>query len=161
MLFLVPFVLVGIAFALAVVHAMLALANPRPKLVVSSRTPRLGEELEVQWAFTGRSGRLDRIRIALKGREQATYRVGTNNRTSTEDFFEEVFVDLPASAIAMGGHARVALPAGSMHSFESGHNKILWSLELEGEIRRWPNVSETYPLVVLPLPVEDHKGEER
>jgi hypothetical protein len=161
MLFLVPFVLAGIAFVLGILHSMLALANPRPRLVVSSSTPRLGEELEVRWAFTGRSGRLDRVHIALKGKEQATYQVGTDTRTSTEDFFEEVFVDVPAPAISMGGHATVAIPAASMHSFESGHNKILWALELEGEIRRWPNVSETYPLVVLPQPVEDHKPEDR
>jgi hypothetical protein len=160
MLFLVPFVVAGIAFALGVPYSILALANPRPKLVVSSRTPRLGAALELQWAFTGRSGRLDRVRIALKGREQATYRVGTDTRTSTEDFFEEVFVDLPAPAISMGGRASVAVPAGSMPGFESGHNKILWALELEGEIRRWPDVREAYPLMVLPQPVEDQKREE-
>jgi hypothetical protein len=161
MLFLVPFVLAGIAFVFGIVHSILALANARPKLIVSSRTPRLGEPLELQWGFTGRTDRLDRVRIALKGQEQATYQVGTDTRTATEDFFEQVLVDVPAPACSAGGHARLTIPDGSMHSFQSGHNKILWALELKGEIRSWPDVSETYPLVVLPQPADGHKPEDR
>jgi hypothetical protein len=161
MLFLVPFVLVGVALFGGIFHALLALANPRPKLIVSSRTPRLGEALELQWRFTGRTDRLDRVRIALKGKEQATYRVGTDTRTATEDFFDRVLVDAPAPACSAGGHARVTVPEGSMHSFQSGHNKILWELELRGEIRRWPDVSETYPLVVLPRASDAPKPEDR
>jgi hypothetical protein len=161
MLFLVPFALVGFALVGGIFHAILALANPRPKLVVSSRTPRLGEPLELQWRFTGRTDRLDRVRIALKGKEQATYRVGTDSRTATEDFFERVLVDAPGPAGSAGGDARVTVPDESMHSFQSGHNKILWELELRGEIRRWPDVSETYPLVVLPRAADAPKPEDR
>jgi hypothetical protein len=161
MLFLVPFVLVGIALVFGIFHSILALGNARPKLIISSRTPLLGEQLELQWGFTGRADRLDRVRIALKGKEQATYRVGTDTRTATEGFFEHVLVDVPAPACFAGGHARLTIPDGSMHSFESGHNKILWELELKGEISRWPDVSETYPLVVLPKPADDHKPEDR
>jgi hypothetical protein len=161
MLFLVPFGLVGIAFVFGIFHSILALANARPKLIASSRTPRLGDELELQWSFTGRTDRLDRVRIALKGKEQATYQVGTDTRTATEDFFEHVFVDVPAPACFAGGHARITIPDASMHSFQSGHNKILWELELKCEIDRWPDVSETYPLVVLPQAADDPKPEDR
>jgi len=151
-LFLVPFVLVGIGLVLAILHSLLALRNPRPTLFVSSRTPLLGEELGLQWSFAGRRDRLERLRIALVGREQATYQVGTDTRTATEDFFEHVVVDAPAPTCFALAQARFAIPDGSMHSFQSAHNKILWMLELEGKIRRWPDVRETYPLVVLPRP---------
>jgi hypothetical protein len=150
-LFLVPFVLVGIALVLGIFHALLALANPRPQLVVSTRTPALGERLEIQWSFSGRVERIDRLRLGLRGREEATYRVGTNTHTATEDFVDLGILELPGSSCS-GGHATVTIPEPSMHSFKSSNNKILWSLELVGEIRRWPDVKETYPLVVLPAP---------
>lgn len=86
--------------------------------------------------------------------------VGTDTRTASEKFFGQVLVDLPAPASRAGGHATVTIPADSMHSFESGHNKLTWQLTLEGEIRRWPDLKETYPLVVLPRHADDHKPEE-
>jgi hypothetical protein len=149
-LFLVPFVMAGILFVVGILHALLELRNARPKLVASTRTPRPGERIDLQWGFEGGAGRLERFRLTLRGREHATYQVGTNTRTATETFFEETFVDLPAPACAMGGSASVEVPASTMHSFESAHNKMSWELELRGEIRRWPDLSETYPLVVLP-----------
>ncbi len=57
-LFLVPLVL-------AIFHALLTLLNPKPKLVVSTRTPRLGERVDLQWSFTGRTGRSEQLRIVL------------------------------------------------------------------------------------------------
>jgi hypothetical protein len=38
-----------------------------------------------------------------------------------------------------------------MHSFEAGHNKIIWSLRVHGDIYRWPDVKDEYPIVVLPM----------
>jgi hypothetical protein len=37
-----------------------------------------------------------------------------------------------------------------MHSFESSHNKIIWKVKLHGDIPRWPDVSETYTLNIVP-----------
>jgi hypothetical protein len=37
-----------------------------------------------------------------------------------------------------------------MHSFAAPHNKIVWSLKVEGVIDRWPDVGEEFPLVVYP-----------
>ena len=161
MLFLVPFVLIGLGFVAALVHSLLALGNARPDLVASTRTPRLGERLDLQWRLRGRTDSLTRVRITLKGREQATYQVGTDTRTASEDFFERVLVDAPAPTCAMGGHATVSVPDTAMHSFESGHNQVIWELALVGEIRRWPDVKETYPLVVLPLAAGGAKREDR
>jgi hypothetical protein len=157
-LFLVPFVLAGILIVGGILHALLALRNVRPKLVASTRTPRPGERIDLQWSFEGAAARLERFRLTLRGREHATYQVGTNTQTATETFFEETIVDLPAPACAMGGSASVEIPTSTMHSFESAHNKLSWELELQGEIRRWPDLSETYPLVVLPAAPEKREA---
>jgi hypothetical protein len=37
-----------------------------------------------------------------------------------------------------------------MHSFKSANNKIVWTLQLSGEIPRWPDVSEEFEIDVLP-----------
>lgn len=160
-LFLVPFVLVGIALCLGVVHGVLALRNPRPRLVMSNATLGPGQRSELRWEFTGAAQRLANLRVTLKGVEHATYQVGTDTRTASEDFHEQVLADLPAPLCQGGGHATLAIPATAMHSFESRHNKIVWQLELVGEIARWPDVKETYPLVVLPRPAGDAKSEDR
>jgi hypothetical protein len=150
MLFLVPFVLVGVALVFGVVHALLALRNARPVVVASTSTPRLGDRVDLQWRFEGRAARVEHVRLILKGSEKATYRVGTNTHTATDEFLKQVLVDLPAPACTLGGSVSVTLPAGAMHSFKSDHNEIVWELALEGEIPRWPDVCESYPITVLP-----------
>ncbi|MEM7410049.1 MAG: DUF3592 domain-containing protein [Myxococcota bacterium] len=153
-LFLVPFVLVGIGLVFGIGYGILALRNPKPELVASQPTPRLGDALDLQWRFHGNAQRLQQVRIVLRGEERATYTVGTNTHTATETFMERVLADLPAPACGMGGHVRVEIPATSMHSFEAEHNAVVWSLAVEGDIRRWPDVSEKYPIVVLPRRAE-------
>jgi len=48
------------------------------------------------------------------------------------------------------GNGTVTIPADSMHSFTSTHNKIIWTIRAEGEIPRWPDLSEEFALTVLP-----------
>jgi hypothetical protein len=43
-----------------------------------------------------------------------------------------------------------------MHSLDAPHNKIVWMLRVTGEIKSWPDIDESYALVVQPLaPMED------
>jgi len=55
------------------------------------------------------------------------------------------------------GHRQIQIPADFMHSFDAPHNKILWSLHLKGEIPRWPDLDEEYPLEILPNNPGDHR----
>ncbi len=159
--FLVPFVLVGVALVVGIFHALLGLRNARPVVTASTRAPTLGERLEVQWHFEGRTDAIAKMRLELVGREEATYRVGTDSRTARETFHEEVVVELRGAACGAGGHASIAIPDDGMHSFQSRHNKVIWELVLVGEIARWPDVKETYPLVVLPHAAGGRKAEGR
>jgi hypothetical protein len=37
-----------------------------------------------------------------------------------------------------------------MHSFAASSNRIVWALQVKGEIRRWPDVDEPFEVAVQP-----------
>lgn len=152
--FPVPFVVIGLGLIAGVLYASLALFNPRPTLTVHSRSVPLGGELRLQWTVAGRFESIRRFTVSLQGVEQATHRRGTTTCTDRATFattpvFETFEVlDIPE------GRATVVIPADTMHSFAAAHNKVEWSLVVHGDIRFWPDMSATYPIVVLPRPTQ-------
>jgi hypothetical protein len=149
-LFLTPFVLIGLGLVVAVFYFLLALFNPRPHLTVSPGVPRLGESLRVEWEVCGRVEALRALRVRLQGREEATYTRGTT--TSTD---RSVFADLEVAIVTSpqemrSGSAAVTIPQTLMHSFCGKHNKLLWCVQVHGEIERWPDVREEFPVNVAP-----------
>lgn len=150
MLFLLPFVAVGLGLIGGVIYLFLALFNPRPTLELSSGTVPLGGAAELRWSFTGRPSRIDELTVTLRGVEEAKYRQGTNTCTDRNTFYEmELYRTSYAEEIA-AGYVGFVLPPDTMHSFEAQNNKILWSLDLHGSIRNWPDVKETFPITVAP-----------
>ncbi len=153
-IFLIPFVLVGLVLIGAVGYFFLASFNPRPVLTVSSSAVPLGDTLSLQWRLNGRVEAVERLRIYLEGREEATYRRGTATSTDKEVFTTLELANVTAHHEKRAGECRAAIPVNSMHSFESANNKIVWALKVEGQIRRWPDVKEEFPLVILPSPAK-------
>lgn len=150
MLFLVPFLLIGLLMIVGIVYQFLALFNPRPYLTVGSSSLNLGGETSLNWKFTGLVGRIDRLRIFLEGREEATYRRGTTSYTDREVFATIPIADTSGSVNVSAGSATIRVPEGTMHSFDAPHNKIVWRLKVKGEIRSWPDVDEELDVVVRP-----------
>lgn len=145
------FGLAGLGLASAAFYQFLALFSPRPILTVNRHLLPLGGELRLDWAFHGNARRIRRLHIFLRGTEEATYRRGTDTTTDKHTFTEiELFNDTDAAAFA-SGEARVTVPADSMHTFDAPNNKIVWSLHVKGDIPRWPDVDEEFPITVLPL----------
>jgi hypothetical protein len=154
-IFLIPFVLVGLASFGFVGHFLLALANPRPRLTLMPGRPRLGDALRLEWRFTGRATRLGSVRILLEGREEATYRRGTDTITEKEIFATYDLIDTRNDWEIPQGTAEQLIPADSMHSFSADANKIIWEIKVEGEIARWPDVSQNFPITIRPMRIED------
>lgn len=154
-LFLTPFVLVGLASIVMVGYTVLAAFNPRPSLRVEPTTPALGDSVAVEWKFAGRSRRIEHLQIVIEGREEAAYRRGKNSRTDTEVFARIRVADAHHGLeIARGsGHARI--PDDTMHSFSGGHNRVVWVVKLHGEIPNWPDVNEEFEITVRPLPAQE------
>jgi hypothetical protein len=154
-LFMVPFVLVGLFTVGLVGYLMLALANPRPRLTITPGRPRLGDRIRLEWRFSGSAGRLRRLRIALEGREEATYQRGTDTHTDREVFATHVLVDTSDRLGIPRGTAELMVPDDTMHSFEANSNSIIWELKVAGDIARWPDVDQSFPIQIRPLRIED------
>jgi hypothetical protein len=116
--------------------------------------PRLGETLSLRWAFTGQSNRLHHLRIVLEGREEATYRRGTDTYTDRQVFATLGVVDSTADWEIPRGATEVSIPEDTMHSFDGSSNKIVWEVKVAGAIDRWPDVEQSFPITVRPLRIE-------
>jgi hypothetical protein len=148
--FLIPFVLIGVILLLAVGYFFLAIFNPRPHLTVSPGCPRLGDSLRVEWDIRGRIEVLQDLKVWVEGREEATYRRGTRSSTDCSVFAKIEVAALSPPQEIRSGTASVTIPADVMHSFASQHNRIVWSLQVSGQIPRWPDLKEEFALTILP-----------
>lgn len=154
-LFLTPFVLIGLGVLFGVLHTFLALFNPRPTLTLNQPSIPLGGTLDLQWRLAGSVRRINRFRITLIAREEATYRRGTDTVTDKQTFLEMQLVETDHPRDIADGAVSVTIPPQAMHSFEADHNKIVWQIEVRGTIRRWPDVSDDFPIRIDPAPAED------
>jgi hypothetical protein len=150
-LFIIPFLLVGLGLIAGVVYCFLGLFSPRPQLKVSAPVVPLGGSLDLEWVTSGRVGTVRKLSIVLKGREEATYTRGTDTVTDKHTFARVPVVEAEGRDAILAGQASLAVPRDTMHSFEAAHNKIVWSVHVHADVRRWPDSKEDYPIVVLPV----------
>ena len=148
--FMIPFVAIGLVMIGYVFYMFLSLFNPRPRLTVTPGDATLGGPLDVRWELSGRTDRISRLSVRLEGREEATYRRGTSTSTDKSVFAKIELFNTTDRAAIRSGQARVVVPPDLMHSWASGHNKIVWSLQIHGDIQWWPDVKEEFPFTVLP-----------
>ncbi len=148
--FLVPFVLIGLLLLVSLPHAFLALFNPRPVLTLSRATLPLGGTVDLSWGFKGWSSRISRLVVTLEGHEEASYRQGKSSSTAKSVFAREEVAETTDPLTIASGRATISLPIDTMHSFESSHHKVVWTLKLVGTIGFWPDVGEEIVVPVTP-----------
>ena len=149
LLFMSPFVLAGIAMIGATIHQGLAIFNPKIHLTLSDGDLRLGETYSLSWKLDGRSNRLQRLTISLEGREQATYRRGTDTRTEHSIFHRHILVDEQRIHFT-DGRVALPIPLDFVPSFKASRNEIQWRIRVTGDIPFWPDISEAFQLWVSP-----------
>jgi len=153
-LFMIPFVVIGLLLIGMVFYFVLSLSNPRPRLSLSSSSVPLGGLMQLKWEFSGKSSMIQQLKIMLRGKEEARYRRGTKTYTDRNTFFEmEVYSTQDGREIGFG-EVGLAVPSESMHSFEADNNKIIWEIEVHGDIAKWPDVKEAFKIMVLPAEME-------
>jgi hypothetical protein len=150
LLFMLPFIAVGLAVIGVLIHQVLALFNPRMEASILPGAPRLGGQLDLTWRLEGRTQVLRSLRVFLEGREEATYRRGTSTYTDRKPFLKLEVATITDPARMADGQARIALPLNTVPSFKSENNKIVWALKVEGEIPRWPDLKEEFEVSMLP-----------
>jgi hypothetical protein len=152
MMFLIPFVAIGLIMIGFTLYTFLTLFNPRPTLTVTPGAVALGGTLEIKWELSGRAQIVRQLRIRLEGREEVQYQSGDSTATDKSVFAAFDLARTTDRLAMQSGRARLALPAGLMHSWSGGHNKIIWAIQVQGDIPRWPDIKEEFPLTVLPQP---------
>jgi len=148
--FLIPFVLVGLGGIGGVVYFFLGSFNPVPTLELTPSPVRLGDSVLLEWSFDGRPQRIQHLRITFEGREEATYRRGTDTRTDKQVFARSTVVDTDIDYEISRGSRELHVPEDTMHSLDGGNNKIHWYLKIHGDVPRWPDVDEEHPVEILP-----------
>lgn len=147
-LFMIPFVAIGLFMVGLLVYQILGLFNPKVELTLTPGSPQLGDRVTLSWRLHGRTQVLRGLKIFVEGREEAMYRRGTSTYTDRKPFFK---IDAYCSASSMEpatGDAGVVLPADSVPSWKSKNNKIVWAIHVAGDIPRWPDLKEEFVITV-------------
>jgi len=147
-LFLVPFVLVGAAFLFGAVYSLLSLANPKPVVILTPGVLTPACAFEVAWSLRGSAGRLQNLVVFLEGREEATYRRGTDTSTDRHVFARFVIATVENPLEIAQGSARRSLPPDIPPGFAADNNKLVWSLRVHGKIAFWPDLGEEFEVQV-------------
>ncbi len=149
-LFLTPFVLIGIGLIGLFFYMVLAWFNPRPSLTLANGHLTPGQTTTLSWQFNGSAGRLTKLTIELRGSEEVRYRRGTDTKTETHVFYSQRLVTAEHFSVIHRGQVEMNIPEGTMPTFDANNNDIKWSLVISGDIPRWPDVDENFPITVYP-----------
>jgi len=150
LLFLTPFVAVGLGSIGFAGYRILCFWNPVPELRLRPAGLYPGGPGELSWTISGDIYRVRSFSVRLVAREQVTYRQGTDTRTEHHELHSEVIYESHRPEDFRRASADIAVPGNAMPSFDAPNNKVEWYIEIKGDIPRWPDVSATFPIAVLP-----------
>ncbi|MEW6076639.1 MAG: DUF3592 domain-containing protein [Thermodesulfobacteriota bacterium] len=154
MLFLIPFVLVGLVLIGGIFYFILAAFNPRPTISLETHVLRPGDATDVDWNTSGNVYNIREFKLLLIGEETATYRRGTDTCTDRQPFYEKVLAASADPETLRRGQTSLRIPSPTMHSFKSDNNAIVWKIRLQCEVPRWPDIKEDFEITVYPLESE-------
>ncbi|HEX4966272.1 MAG TPA: DUF3592 domain-containing protein [Thermoanaerobaculia bacterium] len=149
-LFLIPFVLIGLWLLYAAFRQLLILFNPRLYLSLTPGAVGVGESAYLQWRFSSRAAGVTRVTIVLEGREEARYQRGTTTYTDKSVFASLTLLDTQQPGEIESGSVSFAVPADTIPSFTAPHNKVRWALKAHCDIKAWPDSDDEYELLVRP-----------
>lgn len=147
-LFILPFVAIGLLLLVSVPYSILALANPRPRLILTPGRLPPGGRAEISWRFTGAARRLRRLRIKLDAEESTTTGSGKSRSTKTTPLHTQTLVETELRSEIEHGNAAFVLSPDAPPTSSEGDAKVTWKLKLRGEIRFWPDVIEEFEITV-------------
>lgn len=154
-LFLVPFVLVGLAIiAFALIAGMqwfVSLLVGRVEVELSDHPLTPGGRARVHVSQAGLF-RLARVTVELVCTEEATYVAGTSKSTASREVAAHPISDPDRSPD--GGWlpltAEFTVPADAMHSFDAPNNEINWTVRVAGRVLGVLPFGDVYGTCVVP-----------
>lgn len=144
------FALVGLLIAAITVWSLMSRLNPQVILNMPNHRLTLGDSITVNWQIKGKTDKLESLTITFVGKEKVTYRRGTDTYTDMHTFYEQDS-GVHASSIGVGrGTFTINIPENTMHTWKSHNNEIIWSIDIHGDIPKWPDIEESYEITVFP-----------
>ncbi len=154
MLFILPFLGVGVALVGVFARQLRRTAGIGPTLLEISDHPLLpGRTYRL---FMSQSGNLQlkSVGIWLICEEEAVFSQGTNARTETREVYRQAAFSAADAVIrpseALEAECDLAIPAEAMHSFRANHNQVQWKLLVRSEAAGWQSIKRSFPVVVRP-----------
>ncbi|MDP3732132.1 MAG: hypothetical protein Q8R31_03755, partial [Candidatus Omnitrophota bacterium] len=148
---MIIFTLIGIGLILMIFYFFLGLFNPYPRIMLNPAIISLGDKIEVRWDIAGKIKRIKKLHIFLEGREEATYKFGDTTNTDKKVFFVKDVVNMNTTLTSRSGVTIVSVPIDTMHTLKAEHNKILWFIKVQGNIRHWPDMAEEFEINIHPI----------
>ncbi len=114
-----------------------------------------GEEYKLFVSQTGRL-RLKRYDVSLCCEEIATFKQGTNTRTTRKRVYWQPLLRKEDVRVKQNdpleAELSISVPEQSMHSFKTMHNEVHWQLVVHGKPESMPAFKRQFPVHVYPAP---------
>ena len=146
------FSLVSIFLLGNAIHQFIAIFNPKPRAMLSPGYFELGKPTDIAWKINKGGHRIRKFTILLIGEEHATYRRGTDTVRQQSIFYQRELVSTEKLRnVSQGTEQIVVENDGSvMPTWEVPNNAIKWRIEIKGDIKNFPDILDTYDVIVLP-----------
>lgn len=137
-------VLLGALLVGMTLESLQAFVNPRPRIVLPSPRLELGSEHSMQLRWTGRTERLRRVRVEVRGREAYSH---ASPKSGRGVFFQEILLQ-EEQPVRRERDLHLVLPEDALPSFEEKDHHCGWWITIHGEIPGWADVHAQFPLTV-------------
>ncbi len=129
---------------------IVGLFGPHPTLELKPGQVPLGGAARLKWHFTGRTERLRSLQISLKGVEQTVHQLRRTAYTRSGVFHQKLLFHSNSPDQVSAGERQFVFPTNTMHSFESAHNSITWTIEVRAGVAWLPRIKTEFLLTVTP-----------
>lgn len=147
LLFMTPFVIIGIVIIGQVVAEILRFANPCIILQPPVTPIKPGEPNTLSFKGSGKIERVSQLTIYLVGEEIVETKTGSKRELRKTEFYRDVLQQLDHHLMMQQGSFRILIPAEQLRRPESYNGVSHWRIEIKGVIPRWPDLFESYPLI--------------
>ncbi len=149
------FTFVGLVMSYKFIQSYLAekkLGQVKYKLNTNLLKP--GDNVKCTVSFTPRKAiYINSITVSLTGREVAVSGSGTNESTYRHRFHIKQQSMLRTGRVEKGMHihdsSRFEIPADAVASFKTKNNDIIWEINIQIDISKWPDWINTIPITVV------------
>ena len=121
--------------------------NARPTLKAPRAPVRVGQTSRFVLELRGGLTSVEMLALTLEGREEAIYSKGEDTVTDNQSFHFETLCQTDQAPVRF----EICIPPNLMHSMETTHNKIVWTLRLRASVTRWRDIEDAWVLAVEPM----------